>query len=414
MLLEMLPLELVQYIIGLVLSEERKIGSSKALIAMMRVNKALERQAASVCLRDVQDTRHGLGWWPQVPFQVRLRIAREIIATEPAPGEKRTIATYMHAVAYYIQQFAKFHDPKKAGRMGRLHWLHEIACVLALNGADCGCGKPAFMHSKCYDLSSVPDTAFHFLFLRQHTKLEAMMILEEGKDIASMCPYLKVSKKDPLYTRRNALEWACARGLEKSVVRLIAVTEERGRNPESYLPMAAAVCAMHTKSSTETLLGFLLTELDRSVRDPYWYARFQYCGKILSIRDWTLKVLMSLAQHNRLDGVSVLRKRYPYLEGENVISVLPKQFRWESIKIFMETERPHCIFQKWDEDGNRRHWTGCRKNWCRNRFNKAGPWDDVCKGHFWMQMAWGNDWRCEKQHPPHDPAYDWRGWPAQR
>jgi hypothetical protein len=412
MLLEKLPLELVQHIIGIVVPRHEHNNQFNTLTALLSVNKALESEVSSLCLRKVQYVKYGLGWWPWIPFLIRFHMARKTIATEPAPGEKRTIATYMHAVAYYLQQYAMFHDPEGTGKLRHIQWLHEIGSVLALRGADCGCGKPAFMHSRCYDLSSVSETAFHVVLLRQHTKLEAMMILEEGKGIHSVCPYLKVSSKDPFFTRRNALEWACAHGLDISVRRLVAVAVEQGRNAESYLPTAIAICAMHTKASKTTLLDFLLSALDAIVRDPrYRYEQLQYCRKILLFRDWTLKVLFSLAQHKRLDGISVLRKHYPYLEG-SVTCVLPKEFHWEPVKAFMESERLYCNFKRWDENENRKHWTSCRKDQCRNRYNKAGPWNNVCnKTHYSQRELW--DRKCEKQHPPNDSLYDSKGWPRE-
>jgi hypothetical protein len=412
MLLEKLPLELVQHIIGLVVPGREHNDHSKNLTALLSVNKALESEVSSLCLRNLQDVMYGVGWWPRVPFLVRFHMARKIIAIEPAHGKKRSIATYMHAVAYYLRQYAMFHDPEETGQLSHIQWLHEIGSVLALRGADCRCGKPAFMHPRCYDLSSVPETAFHVVLLRQHTKLEAMMVLEEGKGIDSVCPYLKVPRKDPLFTRRNALEWACARGLDASVVRLVAVAVEQGRNGESYLPTAAAICAMHTKASKKTLLAFLLDALDAIVRNPrYRYEQLQYCGRILLFKEWTLKVLGSLAQHKRIHGISVLRKKYPYLEG-SVTSVLPKEFRWEPVKAFMECERLRCNFRRWDEDENRKHWTRCRKYQCRNRYNKAGPWNNVCKKTYYPHRdLW--DRKCEKQHPPNDSLYDWNGWPEE-
>jgi hypothetical protein len=416
MLLEKLPLELVQHIIDLVVPEHEHDGHSKALTVLLSVNKAVEREVTRLCLRNVQDAKHGLGWWPRVPFLVRFHMAREIIATEPGPGDKRTIATYMHAVAYYLQKYAIFHDPEETGRFSHTQWLHEIGSVLALRGADCGCGKPAFMHSRCYDLYSVPETAFHIVLLRQHTKLEVMMIREEGQGIESVCPYLKVSSKDPLFTRRNALEWACAHGLDISVMRLVATAEEQGRDAESYLPTAAATCAMHTKASKRILLEFLLNSLDDIVRSPeFRYERLQYCGKIYSVKGWTLKVLISLAQHKRLDGLSVLRKHYPYQEDENAIRLLPKEFRWKSVKAFMKSKRLYCNFERGKEDENRKHWTSCREDRCRNRYNKAGPWSDVCnQSHYYQRMMCGRHWKCEQQHPPPDPSYHQNGWPKER
>jgi hypothetical protein len=405
MLLEKLPLELVQHIIGLVISENQRNEQSKALTALFSVNKALGSEVSSLCVRNVQDAGHGLSWWPRVPFPVRFRMAQEIVTTDPAAGDKRTIATYMHAVAYYLQQYARIQDPEETGRLSHVQWLLEIASVLALRGADCACGRPAFVHARCYDLSSVPDTAFHVVVLRQHRKLEAMMILEEGKGIDSICPYLKVSKKDPLFMRRNALEWACAHGLESSVVRLIAVAEEQGRNVESYLPTAAAICALHTKAGKGSLLDFLLNELDKVVRNPTsWYTKLQYRGRIVSFEEWISKVLTSLSQHKILEGISVLHKHYPYFES--VFRAVLKEAHWEATKDFMETERPYCILRSWSEAHNCRHWQSCRKDLCRNRFNKTGPWYDVCKGHYSMYC------KCEKQHLPDDALYDREGWPT--
>jgi hypothetical protein len=409
MLLEKLPLELVQHIINLVVSERGSNRDSKDLRALLSVNKALESEAAGLCLRNAQDSRHG---WPQAPFLVRLGMTREILANEPAPGEKRTIANYMHAVAYYLQQYALFHDPKDTGRLSHAQWLHEITSILALRGADCRCGKPAFLHSRCHDLSSVPDTAFHVVLLRQHTKLEAMMILEEGKGIETVCPYLRVSKKDPFFTRRNALEWACTHRLESSVVRLIAVAEEQGKNAEIYLPTAVAVCAMRTKLSKETLLKYLLKTLDKVLRGSRLHhdeAKLRYCNRMIGRRDWMCKVFTSLAQHRCLDGMSVLRRHYPYCESESLEkAVWPKRLQWEPIKAFMQTERLYCTFARWEEDKNHKHWARCRKDWCGNQFSKANPWCDICTCHHWEQELCQ---KCGKHHPPNRHLYDWDGWP---
>lgn len=283
--------------------------------------------------------------------------------------------------------------------------LNEIASVLALKGADCGCGKPAFMHSRCYALASVSDTAFHIVVLRQYTKLESLMISEEGKGIDTVCPYLKVSKNDLLYARRNALEWACALRLEDSVVRLVVAAEAQGKNNRTYLPTATAVCAMHTVSGKEALLKSLLNDLDNIVQDPRMHhdnVKLQYYKRLLGRRSWILKIFTSLEQHRRLDGMSVLRKNYPYCESESMLRIWPKQLQWEPIKAFMEFERTCCDFQQWNENENYKHWAGCRKDWCRNRYSKAGPWQNACMSHFWMQMTFGNNWKCEERRPPHD------------
>jgi hypothetical protein len=412
MLLEKLPLELVQHIVYLVVSGNGSDGNLKALTALLKVNKTLENEVAELCLRNVQDTRHGVSWWPRVPYLVRLRMTSEIIASEPAPGEKRTIATYMHAVAYYLQQYALLHDPGETGRLSHTEWLYEIASILALRGADCRCGKPAFMHSRCHDLSSVPDTAFHVVLLRQHTKLESGMVLEDGKGIDTECPYLKVSMKDPFFARKNALEWACARGLENSVVHLVAVAEELGRNAEMYLPTAAAVCAMHTTLSMGTLLETLLDKLDRALLSSRLHhdeARLQYCNRMIRRKVWLCKVFTSSAQHRCLDGMFVLRKHYPYCESESLSkAVWPKRLHWEPIKLFMQNERPYCTFGRWEEDKNCKHWIRCRKDWCGNQFSKANPWCDICTCHHGEQDLCP---KCGKHHPPNRHLYEWDGWP---
>jgi hypothetical protein len=170
-----------------------------------------------------------------------------------------------------------------------------------------------------------------------------------------------------------------------------------------------------TKTSKGTLLDFLLNALDVIVHNPVFrYEKLQYCGKILLLRDWTLKVLISLAQHKRLDGVAVMRKHYPYLEGDAAIRVLPREFRWEFAKAFMESERLHCNFGRWEEHENRKHWINCRRDHCRNRYSKAGTWSNVCnKGYYWQGILWGDSWKCEKQHPPNDVLYDSLGWPKE-
>ena len=410
MLLEKLPIELVQHTISLAVSAKPHSEQSNALTALIRANKALESEVSALCLRNVQDAMYGPGWWPRVPFLARVRMAREIITTQPAPGEKRNIATYMHAVAYYLNEYATYHDPEETGRMGHERWLYEIASVLALREADCVCGKPAFLHRRCHDLSAVSDTAFHVVLLKQHTKLETKMIFEEGKGIHSVCPYLKVSRKDPLFTRRNALEWACARGLESSVVRLVAVAEAQGRNAESYLPMATAVCAMYTQSSKGSLLHLLLDRIEKTVGNPgFRYERLQYRNRVLSVKEWALKVVTQLAQHKRLAGIDIVRKHFPYLSVLSISDVLPKEFSAESIRIFMETERPFCGFV-WGENENQKHWTTCCKDWCCNIYSKAGPWGQACKRSYCLFFRWRRDRECGLVHPPDNELYDTNGW----
>jgi hypothetical protein len=408
MFLTKLPIELVQHTINLAISGEPHSEQSKTLTALVSVNKALESEVSALCLRNVQDAMHGPGWWPRVPFLARFRMAREIITMQPTSGGKRTIATYMHAVACYLNEYATYHDPEETGRLGHERWLHEIASVLALKGADCECGKPAFLHRRCRDLSSVSDTAFHVVLLKQHTKLETKMLLEEGKGIHSVCPYLKVSRKDPLFTRRNALEWACARGLESSVVRLVAMTEAQGRNAENHLPMATAVCAMHTQNSKGILLRFLLDKIERVVGNPgFRYERLQYHNSVLSLQKWALKVVTQLAQHKRRAGIDIVRKRFPCLNNLSVSAIVP-EFSAASIRIFMEAERPFCNFM-WDDDENQKHWKSCCKDWCCNLYSKAGPWSVAYRVRYCLHRM-GNRECGRHIHPPDNGLYDVNGW----
>lgn len=94
MLLQKLPLELVRQIISLAVLESKVNRNARTLTALLRVNKALKSEVASLCLRNVQEAKYGLSWWPQVPFLVRLGMARKVIATKSISGEKRTITTY--------------------------------------------------------------------------------------------------------------------------------------------------------------------------------------------------------------------------------------------------------------------------------------------------------------------------------
>ncbi|KAF3001959.1 hypothetical protein E8E13_007326 [Curvularia kusanoi] len=326
MLLEKLPIELVQHTIDLVLSDQNLHEQRDTLTILCRVNKALKNQVTALCMRNVQDTRYGAEWWPQVPFLVRFHMAREAIAAAPSVGEKRTIATYMHAVALLLKQYAMLHDPQGTGQFSHKRWLGETASVLALKGAD----------------------SFHVVLLKQHTKLETAM-LEDGKAIDSACPYLKVSKKDPFFTRRNALEWACAHGLEVSALRLVAMAKKQGKITASYLPTAAAVCIMHTTKDTRPLLFYLLHNLDMIAYCPPFCRKLQYCGRNIPIPEWTRKLLLSLAQHKRSEGLFILRKYYPYADSPNIASTLRKEHHWESMKMFMEIERPYCNFEVRDE-----------------------------------------------------------------
>ena len=408
MLLEKLPIELVQHTINLAISGEPHSKQSSILTALFSFNKVLESEVTALCLRNVQDAMYGPGWWPRVPFLARFRMAREIITAQPAPGEKRNIATYMHAVASYLNEYSMYHDPEETGRLGHERWLHEIASVLALKGADCQCGKPAFLHRRCRDLSSVSDTAFHVVLLKQHTKLETKMLLEEGKGIHSICPYLKVSRKDPFFTRRNALEWACARGLESSVVRLVAVAEAQGWNAERYLPVATAVCAMHTKNSKGILLHFLLDKIERVVGGPgFRRERLQYHNSVLSLQKWALKVVIQLAQHKRYAGIDVVRTRFPCLNNPNVSGIVPEEFSPASIRTFMKFERPFCNFV-WDDVENQKHWTACCKDWCGNLYSKAGPWSRAFRDRYCYLR--GGDRECGHIHPPVNGLYDFNGW----
>jgi hypothetical protein len=75
MLLEKLPLELVQHIIGIIVPGREHNDHSKTLTVLLGVNKALQSEVSSLCLRNVQDVKYGLSWWPCVPFLIRFHMA---------------------------------------------------------------------------------------------------------------------------------------------------------------------------------------------------------------------------------------------------------------------------------------------------------------------------------------------------
>ncbi|KAJ4991644.1 hypothetical protein SVAN01_02759 [Stagonosporopsis vannaccii] len=400
MLLEKLPLELIQHILELALQDSKL----RTLTALLGVNSISETEVAKLYLRKLGDIKSRAAYWSRVPFPLRRRMARDIIMSQPGIASKRTIANYMNAVATYLMRYAEDHDPSGTGRFSRAYWLHNIASVLAPSDADCRCGKPAFLHSKCYSLFSVPDTAFHIAILKKHTNLEIAMIAD-GMGEHSVCPYLKVSKKDPTCTRRTALEWACAHQLEDTVRRLVAAAERALKKPEDYLPTAAAVCAATRDPYRDaSLLRFLLDHLfiiswARHSDGPI----FTYQSRLISFKHWNRIVLANLARHKARKTRSTIyemRRHYPYLEFGSTLNLLPYNFCRELFgytriirqrpfcKIFNanafstilsdESDRESFVDTTGPDAEWKRHWhlVSCSPEACLHRCNKAHP---MCK-----------------------------------
>ena len=350
MLLKKLPLELVQQIVRLVLQD----NNPRNLTALLGTNKALETVTTDVYMRSLQELETSLERWQYIPLPIRRSMARDIIMSKPDPGFKFTIATYMHAVASYLSQYSQTFDASATGRLSHTQWLHEICSVLAPSEADCVCDKPAFMHSRCYSLASVPGTAFHVAILKRYTRLETVMIAD-GKGAGSVCPYLKVSKRNPMLTRRNALEWACAYGFDDTVHRLVSAAENEMKRPEEYLPTAAAICAVRIepRRCNTKLLHFLLDRLSiqswsRSTPDPI----FTYHSRRISFKEWNRIVLSTLVQHRNKAAICTLRRSYPYLEFSSTVKLLHENWCHEHFSLMaIAKQRPHCEFMNTSNTG---------------------------------------------------------------
>jgi hypothetical protein len=183
MLIEKLPLELVQYIIELVLRDNNR----KDFYALLGVNRILGKETIVLHLRPSRSSNSEADRWNQLPLHFCRRMAQENVMGGPDPGTKRSIATYMHAVVRYLELYSKAFDPEHSGLMSRDQWLHEICNILALHGADCKYGKPAFKHTRCHNLAYQPDTAFHLAILKRYTILEKA-IIDDGRSWNSVCP----------------------------------------------------------------------------------------------------------------------------------------------------------------------------------------------------------------------------------
>lgn len=397
MLLERLPLELVQQIIKLVVDNDRL----KDITALMGVSKILETETMSLFQRMIEDFNSDTARWGCVPFPVRRRIARDTIISKPDPGCRRNIATYMHAVSDYLSRYSKEFDPSDTGLLSGEQWLNEISDVLAPSAADCKCGKPAFMHLRCYSLAKVPDTAFHVAILKGHTKLEMVMI-EEGRSADSVCPYLKVSKRDPLFTRRNALEWACAYGLEDTIYRLVDTAEKKGMEQKDYIPTAAAIYAVtNTKGDPGKTLRILLERLDNSLVDvALWSPTLQYQNRAITFHEWNRLMLFELAKHKKLYNISVVRTLFPYFECWTESSLWPRNFcQRDYTRNLISKERPYCDILPWESVGGYRwHWLHCDSSVCHNRYSKANPICDRCNRNHVKDENWRD-------------FYDYNGYP---
>ena len=405
MLLKKLPIELLQQIIADVIED----NDPRNAVALLRVNSKFEIVTTNVYRHILQGVKSELDRWRHFPFQIRRRIAHDAIMSLPGPDAKPSIATYMHAVASYLQEYSRKFDTAKTGSLGYTQWLHDICAILALPGADCKCGKPAFMHSRCYSLDSVPDTAFHIVILKQHTKLETVMI-EEGKGVSTVCPYLKVSKKDPKFWRRNALEWACAYGLEDSARRIIRAAEEGGKRAEAYLPTAAAISAVYTKDGEGKLLEFLLERLNNVTPANPWVNKLQYQDKSISCKEWNRRITIELAKHKNTYAVLSIIRHYPYLDHWTAFDLLPRKIYNSCFKNgILHAERPYCDWGRtWQEDDRYPHWLRCSKVACRNRYSKAYPYCKLCECHHEESICE----RCGRHHRGQRTGqlYDYNGW----
>lgn len=362
MLLEKLPIELVQQIIGHVLQDGR-VEDSTALLGVSRI---LEAETTGVILRSLASNEQRASYWTKVLLPIRRRMASDAIMYTPDPSTKRTIATYMHAVTSTLMQYARTFDADSTGRLSHTQWLYEIASVLAPLDADCRCGKPAFMHSRCYNLSSVADTAFHIAILKRHTKLEIAMI-QAGKGVGSICPYLKVSLGDITRRRRNALEWACAYGYDDSIRRMIEASEYQGHRPGTFLPTAAAVCAVLSADDQDGFLESLLEYLDEVITRPgsdspgFWYKE-----KNIGWRQWYRILLIELSKCRKPGVISMLTWRYPWVDVWNESVLCPRFTKPMQIRrrVF-ELERPCCSLDRsWWEYWLHKHWNRCSREMC--------------------------------------------------
>lgn len=141
----------------------------------------------------------------------------------------------MHIRAYWtdvvddLEKYSKTVDPENSGLITRQQWFNEACEILALQGADCQCGKPAFFHTARYD-QQIRESAFHVAFLKGHTELEKAMI-KDGMSYRSNCPYIQVHLSACRRQRRNALQWAAQEGCNDTVMRLL---EAMGTNLDGW------------------------------------------------------------------------------------------------------------------------------------------------------------------------------------
>ncbi|KAJ4324204.1 hypothetical protein N0V94_001416 [Neodidymelliopsis sp. IMI 364377] len=275
MLLEKLPVELVEQIVEFILDDD----NPGYLENLLGINKPFERLVTRTFLRQIKDKTSPMERWKCMPLRIRARMARDTLLTKPRPGTKRDIVSYMHKVVDILLLYADTFDPNGAGLLSREKWLSEICDILAPHEADCQCGRPAFMHQKCYDLAFVRDTAFHVAILGGHTALEIAMI-EDGRSFDSVCPYMKVSKRDPRFARRTALEWACAYGFKDSVQRLVEVAKLEGTKPETYIPTAAAIAAARGHLDLFNILIGYIANLSA------WRTILRFQNQTISLREW--------------------------------------------------------------------------------------------------------------------------------
>ncbi|KAH6622022.1 hypothetical protein C7974DRAFT_377647 [Boeremia exigua] len=403
MMLEKLPVELVRRIFEFVLDDD----DLQNLTALLGVNTIFEAETSKLYESKIRHVRPEATYWARIPCPVRRRMARDIIMSHSESSSKRTIATYMHSVASYLLRLSHEFDANNAG-LNHTQWWYKVISVLASSEADCRCGKPAFLHLTCHSLWSVSDTAFHVVILERHTRLEIAMI-ERGKGAESTCPYLKVSKKDPTFARRNALEWACSQQLEDTVHRLVFAAEKAMKRPEQYLPTATAICAAtHQPHRGDTpLLCFLLDRLSitswkRNSSGPM----FTYQSRLVSFKEWNRRVLSTLAQHkarNTQTAILIMRTYYPYLEFGNTLNLISKNLgRQDFGRRIIAGQRPFCRFarERPDDYINAfgpdaewiRHWhlTICNADTCLRQPNRACPRCGLCGRRHAADANWRN------------------------
>jgi hypothetical protein len=351
MLLEKLPLELVEQVIELILDDD----NPRYLENLLGINKPFEQLTTTTLLRRIRDKTSPMARWRYIPLRIRGRMARDTILIKPSPGTKRDIVSYMQKVVDTLLLYANTFDPNGAGLLSREEWLSEVCDILAPHEADCQCGKPAFMHQKCYDLAFVHDTAFHIAILGGHTALEIAMI-EDGRSFNSICPYLKVAKRDPRFARSTALEWACAYGLKDSVQRLVEVAKLERTKPETYIPTAAAIAAAWGHLDLLNILIGYIANL------PTWETKLRYQNQTIYLREWNRRVLVNLAKYKQSGAITVMRQCFPYFNWYKIpvpnLEVLGKE-------IFTE-QRQFCIFDAWEEEYKLWwHWVNCDNDGCR-------------------------------------------------